>query len=169
MAAIKPSRSDEIVSLQDQLEAAKQVEAFFEKNAPKRSQKPCRSEVDPEGPNMEDDAPIDTPEADKLRVLQGQPGSIIPDFFNVQGMDPESHEETEYYQDLVAAVKGAHHTIGTGFIALDAKPEAMHFTEKEILYRNSPSCNPATNDWIPYPAKSPIASDKPARSEAMAQ
>lgn len=69
----KPSRSDEVIPPEEQLRTAREVQAHFDSMAPKRPQKPNRSEASTAADDSPPDAihPIhDPPELEKLQTLR---------------------------------------------------------------------------------------------------
>lgn len=71
LTVTKPSRSDEVLDEDQQLQIVNQVKALFDAQAPKRLAKPNRSEPDTYTPiSPLEDFPI--PELDNLRSLQSQ-------------------------------------------------------------------------------------------------
>eukprot|EP00245_Coleochaete_scutata_P007347 TRINITY_DN22569_c0_g1_i1.p1 TRINITY_DN22569_c0_g1~~TRINITY_DN22569_c0_g1_i1.p1 ORF type:complete len:169 (-),score=43.28 TRINITY_DN22569_c0_g1_i1:588-1094(-) len=165
VAAVKPSRSEEVLSPEEQLAGAQQVEAYFDEKAPKRVHKPPRSEGSSEFSDSV--VPDSNPELAKLNSLRRQSDVLLPDHFTV--VDADAYEENSYYKDLSSAEGGPHHTIGTGFIAMDAKPEVIAIHEEHpVLYRQHSRSNPATNEWEPAAEEAISPSNKPSRSEVLA-
>lgn len=72
MSSMKPSRSDEIPDLDQQIKNTNQIRAGFDSLAPKRPTKPTRSEPGPFGCFSTPDPTTDHPEADKFQTLQSQ-------------------------------------------------------------------------------------------------
>ncbi|KAL6013253.1 hypothetical protein ACLOJK_003745 [Asimina triloba] len=77
----KPSRSDEVLEAEQQVQVANQIRAYFESTAPKRPKKPSRSEGlqrpsdDAAAADGDDDpiaAPEIIPEYNRFRELQSQ-------------------------------------------------------------------------------------------------
>ncbi|XP_019195363.1 PREDICTED: uncharacterized protein LOC109189085 isoform X1 [Ipomoea nil] len=160
----KPSRSDEILDPDQQLQIAEQVRAQFDALAPKRPAKPNRSEPDSSLPMPAGDIPI--PELDKLQSLRSQAV-----FLETDKVEQEEFVETHYYDELVSIDK-QHHTTGTGFIKvggengyefqLNQGQENCSNGFKAAVFKT----NPGTNDWIPsVEDQVQFSSSKPNRSE----
>jgi len=166
----KPSRSEEILEAQQQLQIAEQIKSHFESLAPKRHRKPLRSESSDDYDNVEDD-PCDgiPPELKKYQELESRSESL---FVRENGERlPEEFVETDYYKDLNAIDK-VHHPPGEAFIKLDCNGGSyfrLAFQEETGLMERIPvRSNPATNDWLPAPVDDQemvmAASLKPVRS-----
>ncbi|OAY33708.1 uncharacterized protein LOC110629917 [Manihot esculenta] len=168
----KPSRSDEVLDTDQQLQIANQVRAQFDSIAPKRPAKPNRSESEsdttPPKPVPSDADQI--PELDRLRSLQSQSSGI----FSAEGALVEQDEfvETHYYKELDSIDK-QHHTTGSGFIRVVGEENTNGYNIElprghgvDSLVSGCRS-NPATNDWIPNLVVDDQAfvSSKPNRSE----
>nr|GMD58616.1 Maternal effect embryo arrest 59, putative isoform 1 [Ipomoea batatas] len=159
----KPSRSDEILDPDQQLQIADQVRAQFDALAPKRPAKPNRSEPDSTLPMPAGDIAI--PELDKLQSLQSQAV-----FSETDKAEQEEFVETHYYDELVSIDK-QHHTTGTGFIKVVREGDENGYGYqlnnggngfKAAVFKS----NPATNDWIPsVEDQVQFSSSKPNRSE----
>ncbi|KDP32008.1 hypothetical protein JCGZ_12469 [Jatropha curcas] len=172
----KPSRSDEILDANDQLEIAKKVRAQFDSIAPKRPAKPNRSESDitTRTPPLSDADQRDIPELERLRSLQSQ--SISPIVFSKEGVNIEQDEfvETQYYKELDSIDK-QHYTTGSGFIrAAKEENENGYYIQLPRGHGDAATLvsgcrsNPATNDWTPSPHDSQgFVSCKPNRSEGI--
>ncbi|KAG6767021.1 hypothetical protein POTOM_028200 [Populus tomentosa] len=171
----KPSRSDEVLDANQQLQIANQIRAQFDSMVPKRPSKPSRSESDNTATptsslaNIEQD---NIPELDKLRSLRSQ----SPVLFSAEGANMVQDEfvETQYYTELDSIDK-QHHTTGSGFINVVRGEE--HEKNGYGIHLSSAaaggklvSCfksNPATNDWTPSPEDDQVfVSSKPNRSES---
>lgn len=71
--ATKPSRSDEVLDADQQVQITNQVRARFDSMAPKRPTKPNRSESgETPSPALSNIDQNNIPELDKLRSLQSQ-------------------------------------------------------------------------------------------------
>lgn len=70
----KPSRSDEVLDVDQQLRIANEIKAQFESIAPKRPVKPNRSDPDSSTPTPVDSTAVDQniPELNKFQALQSQ-------------------------------------------------------------------------------------------------
>nr|GLL39016.1 uncharacterized protein LOC109189085 isoform X1 [Ipomoea trifida] len=166
----KPSRSDEILDPDQQLQIADQVRAQFDALAPKRPAKPNRSEPDSTLPMPAGDIAI--PELDKLQSLQSQVRDAV--FSETDKAEQEEFVETHYYDELVSIDK-QHHTTGTGFIKVVREGDENGYGYqlnngqenggngfKAAVFKS----NPATNDWIPsVEDQVQFSSSKPNRSE----
>ncbi|KAM1156729.1 hypothetical protein ACFX2B_027188 [Malus domestica] len=154
MKPVKPSRSDEVLSPDEQLKIAEQVRAQFDSAAPKRPIKPSRSDPDSNPvPYFVVDQQPTIPELDKFRSLESQSAAVI---LSAQG-DPTVEDEfvdTEYYKELNSIDK-QHHTTGTGFIRAvreegsEADGLHLHLPESHARVGSKIKSNPATNDWTP--------------------
>ncbi|XP_055804345.1 uncharacterized protein LOC129873301 isoform X2 [Solanum dulcamara] len=149
LTVTKPSRSDEVLDEDQQLQIANQVKALFDAQAPKRLAKPNRSEPDsfiPISP-LED---FTIPELDNLRSLQSQGGSL---FSETNLSEQDEFVETQYYNELVSIDK-QHHTTGSGFIKVANQTNGNIYNFQlngghENGRAKEFKTNPATNDWIP--------------------
>ncbi|EEF37433.1 uncharacterized protein LOC8285602 [Ricinus communis] len=165
----KPSRSDEVLDANQQLEVANQIRAQFDSIAPKRPVKPSRSESDAAAaPCVAEQNSI--PELDKLQSLQSQPTILI----SAEGANIEQDEfvETQYYKELDSIDK-QHHTTGSGFIKVTKEENIngynIQFPRGHGAGTLVSGCrsNPATNDWIPNSEDDQaFVSSKPNRSES---
>ncbi|KAJ8765729.1 hypothetical protein K2173_014851 [Erythroxylum novogranatense] len=171
----KPSRSDEVLRADQQVQISNQVKAHFDSMAPKRPTKPSRSESDAEtlstiSLSIDDQTPI--PELDKLRFLQSQSTVVV--FSEGTNIVQDEFVETQYYKQL-DSIEKQHHTTGSGFIRMVAEDNENgngfqltggHGSGSSILvsgYRG----NPATNDWTPCLEDDQVfVSSKPNRSES---
>ncbi|XP_059624743.1 uncharacterized protein LOC132267628 [Cornus florida] len=171
--ATKPSRSDEVLDADQQLRIANQVRAQFESMAPKRPNKPNRSESDsPPQPNPLLDENVCVPELDKFRSLQSQSHGL---FSGANSVAQDEFVETQYYKQLVSIDK-QHHTTGSGFIKVvsEGSEDGIDIElpkgyenggqRQQMVFRT----NPARNDWIPSVEdnQAVYASSKPNRSES---
>ncbi|KAK3007747.1 hypothetical protein RJ639_013483 [Escallonia herrerae] len=107
----KPSRSDEVLDPDDQLQMASQVRAHFDSLAPKRPIKPNRSDnSDHYSAHLNSDASVAVPlpEFDKFLSLQSQSQAVIPGANNA--VEQDEYVETHYYQQLDSIDK-QHHTV----------------------------------------------------------
>ncbi|EOA17532.1 hypothetical protein CARUB_v10005877mg [Capsella rubella] len=172
MSTMKPSRSDEVTNLEEQIKNSNQIRADFDSLAPKRPTKPTRSEPGAPGSFSTSDETTDHPEADKFRSLQSQTHGQVLGEGDSSAVD--EFLETEYYTNLTAIDK-QHHTTGSGFINVvkeDGGGETEAVTAAAIgdggekaVYRS----NPATNEWIPAASEEDLVSEssfKPNRSES---
>ncbi|KAJ1414504.1 hypothetical protein SESBI_18752 [Sesbania bispinosa] len=168
--ATKPSRSDEVLDADQQLNITNQIRAQFDALAPKRPIKPNRSEPDQQ--------PIDStlsvdniPELDKFQSLQSRSDVILSSEGLVDAQD--EFVETEYYKEL-ASIDKQHHATGTGFIKVVR--EGKHGYEIQLpandvdvgeTHLRGYKSNPATNDWVPnLDEHMDFVSSKPNRSES---
>ncbi|KAF8054303.1 hypothetical protein N665_1332s0015 [Sinapis alba] len=170
MSTMKPSRSDEVSDLDQQIKNSNETRAGFDSLAPKRPTKPTRSEPEPLGSFSTSDQTTDHPEADKFQALQSETHGNILDDGDSSAIQDE-FLETEYYTNLTSIDK-QHHTTGSGFINVvnedgggDAVAAAAVIEEggEKAVYKS----NPATNDWIPAAEADHTSefSSKPNRSE----
>ncbi|KAL7603335.1 uncharacterized protein LOC111896377 [Lactuca sativa] len=171
---VKPSRSDEIIDPDQQLQISEQVRSHFDSILPKRPSKPNRSDPDYISTVQPSDESVDTiPEFLKFQTLKSQSQGIVSDR---NGTVEDEFVETEYYKELVSIDK-EHHTTGNGFIKV-AKEENgdddLYDLRLQIgadgRYRDHiVKSNPATNDWIPSSGdcydQDEYLSLKPNRSE----
>jgi hypothetical protein len=167
----KPSRSEELVSEEEQERRAAAVRQKLEALLPKRALKPSRSEVD----ELLSTAPesearpfsSDPPELLRFQELEASSDKLPLDGPAVIVVE---YVDTKYYDDFVPK-DVVHYTTGTGFIKLDP-PETppFHLSDDqalpgELIHHGG---NPATNEWVPAPqATFPVDSSKPARSESL--
>ncbi|CAM6038317.1 unnamed protein product [Sphagnum compactum] len=169
----KPSRSEELVSAEEQERRAAAVRQKLEALLPKRPLKPSRSEVDELlSTALESEAQpfSDPPELLRFQELEASSEKLPLDGPAVIVVEDE-YVDTKYYDDFV--LKGVvHYTTGAGFIKLDP-PETppFHLSDDdqalpgELIHHGG---NPATNEWVPAPQASfPVDSSKPARSESL--
>lgn len=110
---VKPSRSDEVLDADQQLEITNQVRAQFDSLAPKRPSKPNRSESDSISTTLPTSSSIpdrdySVPELDKLKSLQSQSQAISID--GAGSLEQEEFVETQYYKELYSINK-LHHTV----------------------------------------------------------
>ncbi|KAI3669775.1 hypothetical protein L6452_41173 [Arctium lappa] len=153
-ATVKPSRSDEIIDPDQQLQIAEKIRSHFDSILPKRPPKPNRSDPDYVSPEPLSDESIDAiPELIKFRSLLSQPQGIVSgDYTTVE----EEFVETGYYKELVSIDK-EHHTTGNGFIKVareETGDSGLYDLRLQIgingRYRDRTfKSNPATNDWVP--------------------
>ncbi|KAH8503302.1 hypothetical protein POPTR_007G049800v4 [Populus trichocarpa] len=178
----KPSRSDEVLDANQQLQITNQIRAQFDSMVPKRPSKPSRSESDTTTTPTSSLSEIEQdniPELDKLRSLQSQsPNMFCPAqvLFSAEGANMVQDEfvETQYYTELDSIDK-QHHTTGSGFINV-VRGEEHEKNGYGIQLSSAAaggklvSCfrsNPATNDWTPSPEDDQVfVSSKPNRSES---
>ena len=162
----KPSRSDELNSIEEQLEAEQKIKDQFDAIAPERHTKPQRSDYS----NQYTDtfhyrsSGADIPEYTKFQELE----SHSDKFVYTDGGATEDFVETQYYKDLNTTDK-QHHTTGTGFIKVEKSNSDADFrlrTEEKGFDHHTTKGNPATNDWIPSAETVFPTSDKPQRSES---
>jgi len=166
----KPSRSDEILEAQQQLQIAEQIKSHFESLAPKRHRKPLRSESADDYLDVQDDLCDDIPpEFQKYQELKSRYGSL---FVSKNGERlPEEFVETDYYNDLNAIDK-VHCPPGEAFIKLDCNGGSYfrlaYQEDTGVVERIPVRSNPATNDWFPAPVDDHSTvmsvSSKPVRS-----
>ncbi|KAF9678553.1 hypothetical protein SADUNF_Sadunf07G0046700 [Salix dunnii] len=174
MKVTKPSRSDDVLDADQQLQITNQIRAQFDSMVPKRPSKPSRSESDtsPTPTSSLSNIENNIPELDKLRSLQSQ----SPVLLSVEGanMVPDEFVETRYYTELDSIDK-QHYTTGSGFIKVvggeeDEKNGHGIQLSGAAAGGKTVSCfksNPATNDWIPSPENDQVyVSSKPNRSES---
>ncbi|CAN6449738.1 unnamed protein product [Victoria cruziana] len=170
----KPSRSDEVLPPEEQLRAAREVQTHFDSIAPKRPQKPNRSEpseTTDESPPSADSPLHDPPELEKLQMLRKESHTI---FAEGRAYSMEEFVETDYYRKLNSIDK-KHFTTGTGFISVVEGIDGvqLRFAEGSAAFANGAvmktRSNPATNDWIPSEdQETAFVSSKPNRSESEA-
>ncbi|KAJ4834597.1 hypothetical protein Tsubulata_024469 [Turnera subulata] len=176
--ATKPSRSDEVLDENQQLQIASQIRAQFDSLAPKRPTKPNRSEpaetTIPNTSAVSDSDQNHIPELDKLRSLRSQSPPVL---FSDKGTNVERDEfvETQYYKELDSVDK-QHHMTGQGFIRMASENEHGYGIQSSssgngggalqgTLFSGFRS-NPATNDWTPCLEENQVfLSSKPNRSE----
>ncbi|KAI3760952.1 hypothetical protein L1987_51356 [Smallanthus sonchifolius] len=170
----KPSRSDEIIDPDQQLQISEQVRSHFDSLLPKRPPKPNRSDPDYVASELLSDEPVATiPELIKFQSLLSQYQGIISDD---NATVEEEFVETGYFKELVSIDK-QHHTTGNGFIKVAREEDGDDgFYELRLQigsyggFRDQIfKSNPATNDWIPssgdYFDQDKHVSSKPNRSE----
>ncbi|KAJ6419809.1 hypothetical protein OIU84_029852 [Salix udensis] len=171
----KPSRSDDVLDADQQLQITNQTRAQFDSMVPKRPSKPSRSESDTTPTPTSSLSNVEQnniPELDKLRSLQSQ----SPVLLSVEGANLVQDEfvETQYYTELDSIDK-QHHTTGSGFIKVvggeeDEKNGYGIQLSGAAAGGRLVSCfksNPATNDWTPSPEDDQVfVSSKPNRSES---
>ncbi|KAK4584770.1 hypothetical protein RGQ29_022462 [Quercus rubra] len=106
----KPSRSDEVLDVDQQLRIANEIKAQFESIAPKRPVKPNRSEPDSSTPTPVESTAVDQniPELNKFQALQSQSHVML----SAEGVTEvqEEYVETQYYNELHSIDK-QHHTV----------------------------------------------------------
>lgn len=134
MKPVKPSRSDEVLSPDEQLKIAEQVRAQFDSAAPKRPIKPSRSDPDsnPVPYSFVDQQPT-IPELDKFRSLESQSPAVI---LSAQG-DPTVEDEfvdTNYYKELNSIDKQHHTVISLFFFGKLAKWSRFKIRYFQIIY-----------------------------------
>ncbi|KAI7725170.1 hypothetical protein M8C21_020109 [Ambrosia artemisiifolia] len=171
---IKPSRSDDIMDPDQQLQISVQVRAHFDSILPKRPPKPNRSDPDyVESGSLSDEPDATIPELIKFQSLVSQSQGIVSDG---NAAVEEEFVETGYYKELVSIDK-EHHTLyqtGNGFIKVAREEHGdeglydlrvqigSNGTNKDQVVKS----NPATNDWIPSSGdQDEYVSSKPNRSE----
>ncbi|XP_076953633.1 uncharacterized protein LOC143627770 [Bidens hawaiensis] len=171
-AAVKPSRSDEIIDPGQQLQISEQVRSHFDSILPKRPPKPNRSDPDYHEPGSPSGEPVSTiPELIKLQSLIYQSQGIVSD--NNATVE-EEFVETGYYKEL-SSIDKEHHTTGNGFIKVAREERGEDGLRLQIggyggYTDQGFRSNPATNDWIPssggdYFDQDKGVSLKPNRSE----
>ncbi|KAJ7549113.1 hypothetical protein O6H91_07G040500 [Diphasiastrum complanatum] len=163
----KPSRSDEVLTEEEQLRLTQQVQQLFEAAAPKRPQKPERSEANPfDALGSDSHYPGDViPELSRLQQLKAQ-SVLLP----VEGgvVSGDDYEENEYYKEFAPVVETEHHTTGTGYIKVEiAQNDCLKLDTNTVGVAKKAQfkCNPATNEWEPSPDLIFPVSDKPSRSD----
>ncbi|KAL2906357.1 Meiotically up-regulated gene 60 protein [Bienertia sinuspersici] len=150
-AVNKPSRSDEVVDPQHQVQITDKVKAQFESMAPKRPIKPNRSEPDAHAASLghqpnNSQQPI--PELQNLLSLNSTHHQVTGE----EWVEQEEFVETQYYKQLESIDK-QHHTTGTGFIKATKEGgengEKYKFNggEMKMEVLSEYKSNPATNDW----------------------
>ncbi|XP_057815199.1 uncharacterized protein LOC131028847 isoform X1 [Cryptomeria japonica] len=168
-AVEKPSRSDEMIDVQQQMRIAAEVQYQFDAMAPKRHRKPDRSERSDEADGHVED-PYDEdqiiPELIKFQELRSR--GFQPVFVSAKGeILPEEFVETDYYKNLIAEGK-IHYTTGNGYIKLDYDGGSyfrLSNQDNGDMERIHVRSNPAMNDWIPASEDTVIpVSSKPDRS-----
>ncbi len=178
---IKPSRSDEVLDPDLQLQITNKVRAQFDSIVPKRPSKPNRSDPDDFTPSDPLNFPYTVsttcnPELDKLQSLRSQ--GVFSCCSNSTVAEDE-FSETQYYKELDSIDK-QHHTTGSGFIKVVSENEEINgckdleiergivngggYSNRHLIICKS---NPATNDWIPSLDDGQVGygSSKPNRSE----
>ncbi|XP_065875590.1 uncharacterized protein [Euphorbia lathyris] len=153
---VKPSRSDDVLDANRQLQIANQIRAQFESVAPKRPPKPSRSEPDATAaPALFHSATNTIPELHKLRSLQSHSSPLFS--ARVANMEEQDEfVETQYYKQLDSIDK-QHHKTGSGFISVEMEETAHGYEIQLPIGNGARTCvsgcrsNPATNDWIPRP------------------
>ena len=162
--ARKPSRSEELSSLEKQEQIEQKVKENFDAAAPKRHTKPQRSEyasqyTDKLFPQDSHDQQI--PEYTKFQELESHKDELIQ-----SGDSPvEEFMETHYYQDL-SDIDKEHHTTGSGFIRVETKSDSdFHLGDVSNGSFQHTTTNPATNEWIPSAQQALPESNKPKRSD----
>eukprot|EP00270_Netrium_digitus_P015662 TRINITY_DN5522_c0_g1_i3.p1 TRINITY_DN5522_c0_g1~~TRINITY_DN5522_c0_g1_i3.p1 ORF type:complete len:177 (+),score=47.28 TRINITY_DN5522_c0_g1_i3:141-671(+) len=172
--AVKPSRSDEVTSPEEQAAVLAKVEAYFADLAPKRPARPDRS-------FPEEDICVDKPSSTaaipELKILAQlqSTGNVFSKEVNKEGI--EEFKETEYYKSFPGDTE--HVPMGTAFIKLDVRkssnssaqaadlpPPVWHHGQATGLGGRF-GCNPARNDWQASPPEEVLfSSSKPERSES---
>ncbi|KVH92486.1 uncharacterized protein LOC112515496 [Cynara cardunculus var. scolymus] len=151
---VKPSRSDEIIDSDQQLQIAEKVRSHFDSILPKRPPKPNRSDPDYVSPEpLSDEAIAIIPELLKFRSLLSQPQGVVS---GGNTTVEDEFVETGYYKQLVSIDK-EHHTTGNGFIKVareETGDNGLYDLRLQIGinggYRDHIfKSNPATNDWVP--------------------
>ncbi|XP_045812244.1 uncharacterized protein LOC123906378 isoform X2 [Trifolium pratense] len=172
----KPSRSDDVLDIQEQIRITNQIKAQFDAITPKRPIKPNRSEPETQQNDVVDfnfSSHNNIPELQKLESLQSN-SQILP---SEDGLVDAQHEfvETQYYNKLLSIDK-QHHTTGSGFIkavreggedGYEIQLPVRGVDVGENQFRDYKS-NPATNDWVPNLDHEHLdfVSSKPNRSES---
>ncbi|CAJ1929458.1 unnamed protein product [Sphenostylis stenocarpa] len=175
LTTAKPSRSDEILSIEEQLRIADEIRAQFDALQPRRPIKPNRSEPEPQHPVHHALSDINIPELHKFQSLQSRSQDTISSAREVDAQD--EFVETQYYKEL-ASIDKQHHTTGTGFIkAVTEGMEGGYKVELPVIIshvnlaetetqRRGFKSNPATNEWVPtFDEYQVFVSSKPNRSE----
>lgn len=167
---LKPSRSEELSSPEEQERRALEVQQYLEAHTPKRPLKPARSDASDQlvaALDGQDDnnSPSEPPECHKYQELLA---SSTPLQTQGSGVVSEDYTESGYYENL-AAIDKQHHTTGTGFISTGAPVQSFHLStgayESSGLRHRHP-CNPAMNEWEPAPDTASPFTHKPLRSES---
>lgn len=170
---LKPSRSEELSSPEEQERRALEVQQYLEAHTPKRHLKPARSDASDQfvaafgGQHDDDDndSPSEPPECHKYEELLAH---STPLQTQGSGVVSEDYTESGYYANL-AAIDKQHHTTGTGFISTGAPVQSFHLSagacESSGLRHRHP-CNPAMNEWQPAPDTASPFTHKPLRSES---
>lgn len=174
---IKPSRSDEVLDPDQQVQITNQVRALFDSMVPKRPSKPNRSDPDftPSDPLFPYTVSSTcNPELDKLQSLRSQ---AVFSCCSNSTVSEDEYLETQYYKELDSIDKH-HHTTGSGFIKVVSENEengckdvgiergtvnGEGYSNRHLICKS----NPATNDWIPSVDDGQVGyvSSKPDRSE----
>ncbi|KAK9054119.1 hypothetical protein SSX86_025196 [Deinandra increscens subsp. villosa] len=177
--AVKPSRSDEIVHPDQQLQISEQVRSHFDSLLPKRPPKPNRSDPDHVASELFFDESVTAPpEIVKLRSLISQSQvRFLATHLKISDRNVSIEEEfveTGYYRELVSIDK-EHHTTGNGFIKVAREEDGLYDLRLQDgsyggFGDRAFKSNPATNDWIPssgdyYDQQDKYTSAKPNRSE----
>lgn len=150
--ALKPARSEDTLTPEDQEEYLRKAREYFDTLAPRRARKPRRSESDDDAQEILVAVPTEIPELKVLAQLKKSGEVILKGKVTV--VDPDEHEETGYYKCIETSIE--HSVLGTGFIQLGMKQELplkqeLNSAHNKIFYETK--TNPATNEWIPEPAK----------------
>ncbi|XP_024535627.1 uncharacterized protein LOC112348008 [Selaginella moellendorffii] len=168
MESGKPSRSDDLLSPEEQSRLAALVREHFDSSAPRRAPKPARSEGGSDQPWSCDGGPVISPEEQRLRQLLAA-SERLPNGMGVLSSD--DYAENEYYKGLNSVgCDSQHYTTGNGFIAIEknggTSPEVLD-AHRVVVNRSRPcyKSNPATNDWEPSPGMVFTKSLKPSRSD----
>jgi hypothetical protein len=169
---LKPSRSEELSSPEEQERRALEVQQYLEAHTPKRHLKPARSDASDQfvaafgGQHDDDnDSPSEPPECHKYEELLAH---STPLQTQGSGVVSEDYTESGYYANL-AAIDKQHHTTGTGFIFTGAPVQSFHLSAsacESLGLRHRHPCNPAMNEWQPAPDTASPFTHKPLRSES---
>ncbi|KAL2651957.1 hypothetical protein R1flu_020085 [Riccia fluitans] len=166
---LKPCRSDlEEMSPEEKVIHEQQLKEFLQSTTPVRALKPSRSEASEllQAIGAEEPVEVSKAELERFKALEAE-----NDRLNTEGgtVNDDSYIETEYYDDLNAVDKSAHHETGTGFIKTDGQAKPWHLKEDddvlEAAFKTHHGSNPATNDWEPSPPVNMAVESKVHRSD----
>ncbi|KAK2426442.1 LRR receptor serine/threonine-protein kinase SIK1 [Trifolium repens] len=175
LTTTKPSRSDDVLDIQEQIRITNQIKAQFDAITPKRPIKPNRSEPETQQNHVDSNfsSHNNIPELQKLQSLKSNSQILHSSEGLVDAQD--EFVETQYYNKLLSIDK-QHHATGSGFIkavreggedGYEIQLLARGVDVGENQFRGYKS-NPATNDWVPNLDHEHLefVSSKPNRSES---
>ncbi|GAU26067.1 hypothetical protein TSUD_225300 [Trifolium subterraneum] len=171
LTTTKPSRSDDVLDIEEQIRITNQIKAQFDAITPKRPIKPNRSEPETQQNDVDFNfsSHNNIPELQKLQSLKSNSQILHSSEGLVDAQD--EFVETQYYNKLLSIDK-QHHATGSGFIKVVREGgedgyEIQLPARGEIQFRGYKS-NPATNDWVPNLDHEHLdfVSSKPNRSES---
>ncbi|XP_024538039.1 uncharacterized protein LOC112348910 [Selaginella moellendorffii] len=120
MESGKPSRSDDLLSPEEQSRLAALVREHFDSSAPRRAPKPARSEGGSDQPWSCDGGPVISPEEQRLRQLLAASevryfDRFLPRLPNGMGVvSSDDYTENEYYKGLNSVgCDSQHYTVFT--------------------------------------------------------